>query len=107
MWASHAVAAVLTVLVLARGELVARRLVAIGRHRVWEPVRVLAGRVAGATLARLAAVLHSAVTENSPGIHRLRQFSVAVGPALKEWMLALGSLGHRGPPRALAAHPSF
>ncbi|MCS5715815.1 hypothetical protein NVV95_14785 [Herbiconiux sp. CPCC 205716] len=107
MWASHAVAAVLTVLVLARGELVARRLLELGRHRVWEPVRVLAGRVAGVTLARLVAGLHAAVTENSSLVHRLRTFSVAVGPVLKEWMFALGSLGHRGPPRALAANPSL
>ncbi|NQX34896.1 hypothetical protein [Herbiconiux sp. VKM Ac-2851] len=107
MWVSHAVAAVLTVLVLARGELAARRLLALARHRIWQPVRVLAGRVATATLARLAVVLHAAVTENSPPVHRLRQFSVAVGPALTEWMLALGSLGHRGPPKGFAAHPSF
>jgi hypothetical protein len=111
MWLAHGVAAVITVALLARGENVARRLLAIARHRLWEPVGVLLAAVHSLRSVLAGSLLAAAVTENSSVGHRLRRrsrlFGETVAPSLLEGLLTLGTLGHRGPPRVADAHPSF
>jgi hypothetical protein len=104
MWLGHAVAAVLTIALLARGEVALRRLLTIGRTRLAEPLAAFAER--STVLVRALALL--SFTEASRAGHRanarLRNrravFGLAVAPVLRERILTLGSLGHRGPPRA-------
>ncbi|MFB2557213.1 hypothetical protein [Herbiconiux liangxiaofengii] len=102
MWISHAVAAVVTIALLARGELVLRRLLALSRTRL----EVSLGRLIRRSIATLSLIGTVQVVENSSARHRRRVFGERVAPVIREWMLALGSLGHRGPPRLIAAHPT-
>lgn len=101
MWVSHAVAAVVTIVLLARGELVLRRLLQLARVGLDERPRWSLRLPA----ERALALVTLPVTENSSLRHRRRLFGSRVAPSLQEWMLTLGSLGHRGPPWGAPAHP--
>ena len=99
MWLAHVLAGVITVVALRNGELVLRRLLALGhavaarRELVTAAVRALVRAVSGTTGLRPAAprILDRAV--GLPVPDRLRDLGVV-----------LGSLRHRGPPRVALTH---
>ncbi|MFB2598985.1 hypothetical protein ACEXQE_14435 [Herbiconiux sp. P17] len=91
MWVGHAVAAVVTIALLHRGERTLRELLALARERfdvVWTLVR-LGFAVVGSVSTR-----SQSLAVGLPVVDRLRDLGVL-----------LGSRRHRGPPVAVAAHP--
>ncbi|WP_368497969.1 hypothetical protein [Herbiconiux sp. A18JL235] len=106
MWLAHAVAAVLTVVALRRGETVLRRLLALGRSGLGAAATVV--RAVRVGLAALPVVLAhlveraSIVARRRSGA-RVQVWLLGVVDPLDDLGVAFDRLRHRGPPAALIA----
>ncbi|MFB2585047.1 hypothetical protein [Herbiconiux liukaitaii] len=107
MWFSHAVAAVVTIVALRRGELTLRRLGDLGRvHLAAVPRATAIFSVFAAYLraARIALGLDPTVgVLPRPGRARSADPASAVADLLRDLVVLTGGLRHRGPPRAGSA----
>lgn len=89
MWVGHALAALVTIALLHRGERTVRRLLALARRRfgaVWALVRIALTPVP------------------TPARSLSRADGIRVVDLLRHLDVLLGGLRHRGPPRPVAAH---
>ncbi|MCS5722982.1 hypothetical protein N1028_04790 [Herbiconiux sp. CPCC 203407] len=113
MWASHAVAAIVTIVALRRGEQTIARLRELGRTTpgtpgigLLRPGRALA-RAFAAVIGR-ARIAGLAQSPARPAGH-VRPMVAEAPDLLRDLLVVAGSLRHRGPPRsprALLAHPA-
>lgn len=102
MWLAHAVAALATIVLLRRGELVLRRLIELGRIRGSQ----VAARI-GAQLTALVRVLVLLIAaEGRPQELRVSAAARPAADRLRDLGVVFGALRHRGPPRGFAVHLS-